>query len=229
MTDVIGEACALAITDLNTTINHEPRVLDLLLAKRLGFERPRAIRQIIERNLPELEMHGSLATQRGKSRGQEFTEYWLSEGQALAVCALSRTPQAAAIRHQLITVFMAYRRGQLPAVNPAREKIVDTIMSLPEPQRNAAILKLEGMARQIGKRAEAAQVQQRPTRILPGPLFPEVAAAPDITAQAADVRARIEALYEAGYVMHVPEVDAGLLRRARLGEVRFIRYAMEVA
>lgn len=122
MTDVIGEACALAITDLNTTINHEPRVLDLLLAERLGFERPRAIRQIIERNLPELEMHGSLATQRGKSRGQEFTEYWLSEGQALAVCALSRTPQAAAIRHQLITVFMAYRRGQLPSPTPSDAK-----------------------------------------------------------------------------------------------------------
>lgn len=39
--------------------------------------------------------------------------YHLNEGQALVICALSRTAQAATIRRALIEVFMAWRRGQL--------------------------------------------------------------------------------------------------------------------
>jgi hypothetical protein len=105
----------LSLSDLNTTVNHEPRVLDTLVAERLGFERPRAMRQLIDRNKVEFETYGSLATRRGKSRGQEFTEYFLNEPQALLACALSRTPKAAQVRKALIEVFMAYRSGRLTA------------------------------------------------------------------------------------------------------------------
>ncbi len=103
----------ISIADLNTEIDAEPRVQDIALGEGLGFSRPRAIRQIIDRNALELQAYGSLATRRGKSRGQEFVEYFLNEPQALLICMWSNTPKAAAVRKMLIDVFMEYRRGKL--------------------------------------------------------------------------------------------------------------------
>lgn len=117
-------AQVLSLSDLNTTINHEPRIADDLLANKLGYERPRAIRQIIERNKAEIETYGSLATQRGKSRGQEFMAYFLNEGQSLVVCALSRTSKAAEIRKAIIEVFMAWRRGKIVETKTAHQELI---------------------------------------------------------------------------------------------------------
>lgn len=78
---------ALSITDLNTAVNLEPRVLDLTLAERLGMTDPHAIRRMIEKNRRELESHGevsetplesldlSTATERGQGDlwGEECT------------------------------------------------------------------------------------------------------------------------------------------------------------
>jgi len=104
---------AFTIADLNTEIDAEPRILDVLLGERLGFARPRAIRQIIERNAAELSGYGVSATRRGAYRGKEFTEYFLNEPQALLICMWSNTAQAAAVRKMLIDVFMEYRRGKM--------------------------------------------------------------------------------------------------------------------
>ncbi|MCF1744705.1 hypothetical protein [Paradevosia shaoguanensis] len=98
--------------DLNE-IDGEPRFRDLDLADRLGFSRSRSIRQLIERNRVEIEAFGPLATQRGKSRGQEFMEYWLNEEQGLLVATLSDAERAPDVRHMLIKVFVAWRRGHL--------------------------------------------------------------------------------------------------------------------
>lgn len=106
-------AGALSLVDLNSEVNHEPRILDVRVGERLGFDRPRDIRQLIDRNREELEAYGPLAARHRKSRGQEFTEYWLNEGQTLLLCMFSRTPAAAAVRREVIEVFMAYRRGLL--------------------------------------------------------------------------------------------------------------------
>ena len=100
------------IADLNTDIDNEPRVQDICLADALGFSRPRAIRQIIDRNEIELDTYGSLATRRGKSRGQSFTEYFLNEGQALLICMFAKTVAAASVRKALVDVFMEYRLGR---------------------------------------------------------------------------------------------------------------------
>ena len=111
----------ISIADLNTEIDEEPRVQDIALGEGLGFSRPRAIRQIIDRNALELQAYGSLATRRGKSRGQEFVEYFLNEPQALLICMFSNTPRAAAVRKMLIDVFMEYRRGKLDKPVHVRE------------------------------------------------------------------------------------------------------------
>ena len=96
-----------------TEIENEPRARDLDIGKRLGLARPRVIRDMIKNNVSELEAFGPLAVQNGKSRGQEFTEYWLNEEQALLVATLSNAPNAATVRAMLIRTFVAWRRGHL--------------------------------------------------------------------------------------------------------------------
>ena len=92
----------------------EPRVLDVALAEALGFERPRVIRELIERNRPELQTFGNLPYRTAKlaGRGRPTTECHLNEAQALLVCMFARTPNAAIVRKQVIEVFIAWRQGK---------------------------------------------------------------------------------------------------------------------
>lgn len=106
---------AISIADLNTEIDNEPRVLDVVLGERLGFDRPRKVRELIDRNSDELHAYGSLPRHRanpGKQGGRPTQEYYLNEPQALLICMFSNTAKAAEVRRQLIAVFMEYRRGQ---------------------------------------------------------------------------------------------------------------------
>ena len=96
----------------------EARILDTDLGVRLGFERPRKIRELIERHASELATLGQVVS-RGAllSRPQggvvEVQECYLNEEQALLICMASETEVARQIRAMLIKVFVAYRRGQL--------------------------------------------------------------------------------------------------------------------
>lgn len=99
-----------------TVFDGDPRARDLDIAERLGFERPRDIRKLIDRNKSEIEQFGICATvaQNHKGgRGRPATEYWLNEEQALLIAALSDAEKAPAVRHMLIKVFVAWRRGHL--------------------------------------------------------------------------------------------------------------------
>ncbi|MBB4017601.1 hypothetical protein GGR16_002635 [Chelatococcus caeni] len=125
----------ISVSDLHV-INDEPRVLDLRLAEALGFERPRKIREIIERNRHELESFGTLAPRRRaqlRANGARHlvTEYHLNEPQALIVCMFSRTARAADVRRLLVEVFMAWRQGKTVPVKahhrrPPARRWVDT-------------------------------------------------------------------------------------------------------
>lgn len=105
------EALSLALSDIEP-IEGEPRIADIHLARALGYSQPTDIRELITRNLFELHAFGILPCRTAKiaSRGRPPTAYYLNEGQALTLCALSRTPAAARIRHALISVFMEWRR-----------------------------------------------------------------------------------------------------------------------
>lgn len=118
------------------TLDDEPRILDLKLATALGFERPRKIRELIDRNLSELETYGevcAMVAQTGeetdftddvilphggakspRGRGRPGREYHLTEAQALLVCMFARTNNAAEVRAELIRVFMEWRARTLP-------------------------------------------------------------------------------------------------------------------
>ncbi len=98
------------------TIDQEPRVRDLDLAARLEFSNVYEARRLIERNREELEAHGEVSvtvTETGPRGGRPGKCYYLNEGQALVICALSRTAVAAEVRKALIEVFMAYRAGKI--------------------------------------------------------------------------------------------------------------------
>ena len=113
-------------TSALTEFGDEPRIQDLVLGERLGFDRPRKIRDIIARNRVELEVYGELPQKSGiravsphsgakgasAVNGRTGSAYYLNEGQALVICALSRTEKAAQIRKLIIDVFMAWRRGK---------------------------------------------------------------------------------------------------------------------
>ena len=99
----------------------DPLIRDIDLAVRLGYERPRDIRQLIERliragNLKDIRMRG--AVQRidlgqNRFRDDEVEEYWLTQKQALKVIMRSDAAMADAIQDEIIDVYVAYRQGLL--------------------------------------------------------------------------------------------------------------------
>ena len=121
--------------------DEQPRIQDLEAARRLGFKRPRKIREIIERIWPRnagLYVRPTVGRQPVGPRGggsREYTvnEIWLTEAQLLKLCARSETDIAEAILDDMIRVYMLARRG---LTRPA-----------PAPQIPAEILSLLGELR----------------------------------------------------------------------------------
>ena len=107
----------ISLSDLNTTVNHEPRVSHTLLAEKLGYGNAGDLIQLIERNRPEFEAWGVLPQIEEKPKnakgGRPKIILFLNEGQAVLATCLSRTPQAIPLRKGIIEVFMAWRSGQL--------------------------------------------------------------------------------------------------------------------
>jgi hypothetical protein len=99
---------------LGFTADEEPRIRDIDLAVRLGFERPRNIRQLILRhkragNISPFEVCCAVE----QTGGRPATEYWLTQAEALFIAAQSQTAIAVAITNEMIRVFLAYQRGEL--------------------------------------------------------------------------------------------------------------------
>lgn len=102
-----------------TMDGEEPTVRDEELGTRLGFGRPRDIRKLIERltsdgilNDSDVRATVSRTTERG---GRPGMQYRLTEIGTLLVIGRSDTKIAHAITRQVVQVFIAVRRGQLPA------------------------------------------------------------------------------------------------------------------
>lgn len=94
------------------------RIRDVELAERLGYDRPRKIRDIIKRQHKAGKLSNLMIcpTVGRKSDGvptKPITVYWLTEAQALKVIAKCETPTADAILDEVIAVFVAWRHGRL--------------------------------------------------------------------------------------------------------------------
>lgn len=117
--------------------SEDPLVRDVDLGERLGYERPRDVRKLIER-LTEDGKIGPISKRAAVARyeirpgvwhpGQPADEYWLSEAQALKVAAKSETEPADALLDEMIRVFMLARRGLLtppPATTSPPARLAD--------------------------------------------------------------------------------------------------------
>ena len=112
---------ALTIADINTTLNHEPRIYDLRLAQMLGFSEPRNIRALVTRNKDALERLGEFCCtvqrnpmETGK-RGRPSVGYWFNKRQALYLCTKSDSANATEVTIKMVEVFDAVTAGRLPS------------------------------------------------------------------------------------------------------------------
>lgn len=106
-------------------VDSEPRVSDIDIAERLGYAHPRQIRELIVRNADELETYASLScgtTKPGPRGGRPATVYFLTEEQALCLCALARTPIASQVRKTLIEAYKAWREGKTVSVKAHKRR-----------------------------------------------------------------------------------------------------------
>lgn len=106
-------SCTLSLTP----VNGELRIYDLHLAERLGFDRFRDIRKIIQRhetNLLKFGVCATVARTHGELGGRPTTEYYLNQKQAIYVCMKSETERASDVQIEIVHVFDAYLEGRPP-------------------------------------------------------------------------------------------------------------------
>lgn len=136
----------LAISDL-TPMGGEPRVSDRRLSEILGFEREDYVRRLIVRHITEIKSWGVLHQTDGKPSvqgGRPTQTYWLNEGQAILICIFSRTDKAAEVRYQIITVYMAYRRGELVQEANMPAPVDQTVVTLQRLEKRLEALEAAG-------------------------------------------------------------------------------------
>lgn len=111
---------ALSLADIDTTINGEPRILDLRLAEVLGFSQGRDIRKLIERHREALERLGEVCAtmaQTSRKGGRPATEFWLTKKQAICITTKAETDRATDITVAVVELFDA---APGPPLRPAR-------------------------------------------------------------------------------------------------------------
>jgi hypothetical protein len=114
----------------------EPRILDIELAKKLGYAHPADIRKLIRRLmdegiLNESEVFATVAktSMRG---GRPAKEYWLTEEQAILVTTQSKTETAITQLKTMVHVFRLAAHGQLPGQTQAQSLGADAVRALLE-------------------------------------------------------------------------------------------------
>lgn len=113
----------------------EPRIRDLDLAEKLGYEHPHRIRELIEKNSNRLGVLTRTVKTSGRAGGRPGIEYWLTERQALFVTTQSRTERAADISMMLVDAFIAVRRQiahDEQALKTIPRRLIDALL-LPAP------------------------------------------------------------------------------------------------
>ncbi|RJF84826.1 hypothetical protein D3877_10125 [Azospirillum cavernae] len=115
----------LSQSDIDTTINGEPRILDLRLAEALGFKRSADIRPLIERHREALERLGGIfrTVRKNPGRGRPAAEFWLTKKQAIYIATKAETERATEITIQIVEVFDTVTSGRAsPPPVPALTK-----------------------------------------------------------------------------------------------------------
>jgi hypothetical protein len=96
-----------------TVISGEPRVYDITLGERLGFDRPINIRNMIKRNMDKLQTFGPLSIVERVINGGNAREFYLNQKQSIFICMKSETDKAFDVQADIVRVFDAYLNGDL--------------------------------------------------------------------------------------------------------------------
>lgn len=151
---------AITISDINTTVNHVPRIHDLRLAEALGFQYRYDIRQLIRKHASALKNFGELvfgAAPKTSKGGRPGKEYWLNEEQALYICTKSDAPNAIRITIEMVRVFHAVQTGKTINVRAhVRRKPQKALSRTPE-QFAASIPQSDLLTTGLGHLAQAAE------------------------------------------------------------------------
>ena len=97
-------------------IEKELRILDIDLAQRLGFERPRDIRKLINRysdELDEMGVRATVAQTPSAAGGRPAMAFYLNRKQAIFITTKSETKDAINVTIEIIKKFEAYERGEI--------------------------------------------------------------------------------------------------------------------
>lgn len=97
-----------------------PRVRDLELGERLGYERPRKFRELVERLLRDgilndIDVRPTVGRTRIGIAERDILEYHLTERGALKAIVKSETARAVEITGQVIDVYLAARESARPS------------------------------------------------------------------------------------------------------------------
>lgn len=96
-----------------TVLSGEPRVYDIILGERLGFDRPINIRNMIKRNMDKLQTFGPLSIVERVINGGNAREFYLNQKQSIFICMKSETDRAFDVQVEIVRVFDAYLNGEL--------------------------------------------------------------------------------------------------------------------
>lgn len=155
--------------------NGEPMIEDLALGMKLGYERPRKVRDLIKRMLEAgtLKPEQVRSTVGRLSNGAESVSFHLGEKAALKVITKSETAAADAITDEIIDVFIDVRSGKTEA--KPKQRYVD-----PAVAQNRLAVEVAKSTMQLGKllgadvpmaRAIAAERVKKETGIDCAPLL----------------------------------------------------------
>lgn len=101
----------------------EPRMHHLELGRRLGYARDAKVSDLIKRLMRDGYLNESevfpTAGQTSKEGGRPRTDYWLSETACLIITTQSGTEHAARVTREVCELFVAHRRGLVPALDLA--------------------------------------------------------------------------------------------------------------
>lgn len=113
---------ALSISDIDTKVNHEPRIRDLRLAEVLGMVNPHSIRRLIQRHRGVLESLGAIISHQDAKlgAGRPSSSFYLTKRQALYLTAKADTPRAAMVTVEMVELFDRFTSGQ-PVGLPPRD------------------------------------------------------------------------------------------------------------
>ncbi len=115
----VQQPARILVEDVPLDVADGLRIRDLDLARCLEYDRPRKIRDLIDRWGPELghleqrPTVGRYEIRPGIEHSQDVTEYWLTEEQALFIAAKSGTRVAVRLLRGVIRIFVLARRGLL--------------------------------------------------------------------------------------------------------------------